>query len=137
MHNRANTNTDKAAAARFQRKLVRGRSRRRVAFSTIALFALVFALLSFRLTAGLDPSSSGNTVATTTSTQSATDDNSNSGSSSNSSGPGSGDDDDDDDYEYDDSEDSSESADDDSTYSDESLSADSTTSSPAPTTRAS
>jgi cytoskeletal protein RodZ len=73
MHNRANANTDKAAAARAQRKLVRSRSRRRVAFSTIALFALVFALLSFRLTAGLDPSSSGNTVATTStpSTQSA------------------------------------------------------------------
>jgi cytoskeletal protein RodZ len=73
MHNRAIPNTDKAAAARAQRKLVRSRSLRRVAFSTIALFALVFTLLSFRLTAGLDPSSSGNTVATTStpSTQSA------------------------------------------------------------------
>jgi hypothetical protein len=60
MHNRTNIDNDTH----------RHRNWRRVAFSSLALFALVFTLLALRLMAGLDPSSSGSTAATTSATPS-------------------------------------------------------------------
>jgi cytoskeletal protein RodZ len=109
MNEQAKTHNAKAAAARINRKLVRSRTLRRVAFCSFALFALVFTLLSFRLLTGLESSSPGTSVATTSAPMTSSDD--------------------------DDSEDISE-PDDDDDDSYESSSSGSTTSE-APTTRAS
>lgn len=66
MNEKAKTHNPKADAARAKRQLIRSRSRRRVATSSFALFALVFTVLSLRLSAGLDPSlGNPNPIATT------------------------------------------------------------------------